>query len=191
MTLKALHLVFALVLGSTPAAAQEPPSRNGVGVVVSMALVPAFVATVEHTVARETTVWATAGAGSTRSTPTFAEDVRRVVVIGGAGARHYLNDLFFVHGDLTYVHVSGPRNEAIHTASSWSNREYKLAALFLPGMSAGVGFGASGNLGPVFGELSFVVRWVFAGRRNTYDQPNVNEAGTVAFVPGVTVGYRF
>lgn len=191
MASKTLSLVVALVLGSTPVAAEQPPSRNGVGVVVTMALVPAFVATFEHTVARETTVWATAGAGSTRSTPAFSADVRRVVAIGGAGARHYLNEFFFLHGDLTYVHVSGPRNEAVHTASSWSKREHRLAALFLPGMSAGVGFGANGNLGPVFGELSFVVRWVFAGRRSSYDQPNVNEAGTLAIIPGVTVGYRF
>jgi hypothetical protein len=173
------------------AAFDEPPPRNGAGVVLTYGLVPAFVINVEHKVAHETTGWLTAGAGSTRVSRASADDIRRPVFIGGLGARRYVNEFFFLHGDVTYVHISGDRGESVRAASSWSNRESRLAALFLPGLSAGLGFGAVGVAGNFYGELSFVARLVLAGDRPTFPAPNIYADGAIALIPAVAAGYRW
>ncbi|MBI2395897.1 MAG: hypothetical protein HYV09_40410 [Deltaproteobacteria bacterium] len=180
-----------------PASAAEPepradPPRGSAAVVVSSLLLPAFVATAEHEVAPATYAWMTAGIGRARAMRPFSETVGRTLVTGGVGIRRTLARDFFVHGDLTWVHVGGERDEVVVTTSGLSDENRRIAALFAPGLSLGAGFGAALSFDRAFVELTFVARWVFAARpAHTAEAPNVYAKGALALLPAVAVGWRW
>lgn len=171
------------------ASGESPESRAAI--VISSALVPMFIATGEREIAPATSLWITAGAGNTRVTPAFADNARRAVWTTGVGVRRYLNENYFVHGDVGYTHVSGSEDELVSTSADFGRPRRPLAALYLPGLSIAAGLGGVIALDPFYLELSFVARWVLTGRRKSSDAPNVYANRAFALLPAIAVGLRF